>query len=83
MCRQEHQSEQSITEIMDKFFDVVNAGSARNGNNTVMEMVRLAGRFDSAENIEALVRLLVIEHTRRRCLEAKLEFTQEEGKRHV
>ena len=62
---------QSITAIMDSFFAAVNARDA-NSANSVLELTRLAGRFDPVESIEALARLLVVEHTRRKCLEGRL-----------
>ena len=58
----------NINKVMDEFYAIVNTALV---DDAVSHVVRCAGKHGNVASIEALARLLVIENTRRRHVEAR------------
>lgn len=63
----------SINQVMDEFYEIVNTVPVE---DAVTRLVRHAGRYDNIASLEAMARLLVVESTRRRCAEAKVNASR-------
>ena len=63
----------SINQAMDDFFEIVNMVSAE---DAITRLVRRAGHYGNVASLEAMARLLVVETTRRKCAEAKVNASR-------